>query len=369
VTLTNGGAYSPPQYNTPPPPPPWWQTAGSAIWNTLSGVAGTTGLTKVISVVWSTLAAAAAYVGEAATWLYYHLGIGKLANQFAAGLKALASAMVWALNQVLNFVASMINSLIQNAFEPFWTETTAYASHLAGDVQAGDNASSLGARSTDAATFWSDFGGPILMFGLAIAIVIEVVLVLVMGLTLGAGFLLGILIGIIVSTTLQGLEHSSSVSTNQLSSINELNSQAVTVVEVATNSTNPPDKSSTGYIHDFGTLAYDFGWVAGATTTSLGWDLMWSAFLDPNANVRDVVFGAVSFAVGVAGLAVDIAAVAGGSQTEKRTADVLGGVSFALDVTQLATSQSAREPPLSYLNYVTLALDGAVFLISVGSGP
>ncbi len=364
--VVSQGVYGPPPYSH--------QSSSSGglwgdFWNAVSPVVTTVAgaIVSLVGVVYNAVVAAYTYLNhlarEAAT-----VG-GQLLARAAATLVHIGNLLVAALRALALFIVSIILGLIQSAFTPFWTATTAYGGQLASDVQAGDNATSQSTRSSEAAAFWSDFGGSVLILGLATAIVIEVVLTIVMGLSFGTGFLIGILIGVVVSAALQALERSTSASTSQLSTISGLNSQAVTIVEAATNSTNPPDRSSSSYGQDFGTLAYNFGWVAGATTQSMGWTLMWAAFLDPDRKTRDLVFGAISFAVGIAGLAVAIAGAASHSQTEKRTADALGGVSFALDITQLATSPSAKKAPLSYLNYVTLALDGAVFLISVGSGP
>jgi hypothetical protein len=60
---------------------------------------------SIVSVVWNALTAAEAYIGEAGAWLSSHLGIGKLANQFASGLKTVASARSFARSRRPNVMA------------------------------------------------------------------------------------------------------------------------------------------------------------------------------------------------------------------------------------------------------------------------
>ena len=110
VTLENDGAYATPEYQQPPPSPSFWQAVGDAVWNTLSGIAN--GVTALVSVVWNAVQAAAAYVSEAASWLSSHLGLSKLASQFVSGLKTLASAMEWALQQALKGIEEAVSALL-----------------------------------------------------------------------------------------------------------------------------------------------------------------------------------------------------------------------------------------------------------------
>ncbi len=114
VSLRNDGAYSAPMYQQSQASTAWWQSAGAAVWNTVSGVALVTGFTKLVSVVWSSLQAAAAYIGEAAAAFSTLLGISKLANQFAATLKTITSAMEWALSTLWLIVKEEVLGYLSN---------------------------------------------------------------------------------------------------------------------------------------------------------------------------------------------------------------------------------------------------------------
>ncbi len=204
VTLTNGGAYAPPHYNTPPPPPPWWQTVGSAIYNTLSGVANAIGLTYVISVVWNNLAGDEAFIGEAATWLSNHLGITKLANQFVANLRTIASAMVWALQQFLVWLGKEVVTLLTAGID---AATFGITSSLTSLEQQESNAASgyawaYGKGSAAPANATGDllaFLTPLLIGGAVIGVVLIIGLTLLLPFSLGTAFLFPLLVPIIMA--------------------------------------------------------------------------------------------------------------------------------------------------------------------------
>jgi hypothetical protein len=112
VTLNNSGAYAPPKFQTQSSSPSFWSSLGSGIWNTLSGIAETTGLSKLGSVFWNAIQSAAAYIGEAAAWLSNHLGLGRLANQFAKGLKTLVSSMEWAIQALAQAILLVLKAAV-----------------------------------------------------------------------------------------------------------------------------------------------------------------------------------------------------------------------------------------------------------------
>jgi len=200
VTLPNSGAYSPPLYQSSSSPS-IWQKIGSAIWNTISGVANAVG--KLVSVVWNAIQAAAAYIGEAATWLSNHLGIGKLTSQFANGLKTLASAMEWALNTFLRWLATEITGLLSAGLN---SATAAFASGLA-SFEANEASAANGlawtfgqgkaALGNDTALLMS-FISPMLLGGGILGITISVVFTILTPFTLGLGFLFPLLIPILM---------------------------------------------------------------------------------------------------------------------------------------------------------------------------
>lgn len=227
LTLSNGGAYAPPQYQQPPPSPSWWQSVGSAIWNTLSGVAEITGLSELVSVVWNAVQAAAAYIGEAASWLSNHLGIGKLASQLVAGLKAIASAMEWALNQLLQLLVAAVRVLFSTVTNSVKALVAGYADVLSADSQplwAEYNASqTLGGHQS--VRFIDDLFGTPFLIALGISTLVAAAFVILQALSVGAEFVVNLLVGLLttavagaLATALTKLIPSSFLSTAMVSS-------------------------------------------------------------------------------------------------------------------------------------------------------
>jgi hypothetical protein len=189
VTLTNSGAYAPPKYEASSPAPSLWQAIGSAIWNTLSGIAEA--VTRIVSVVWNALAAAEAYIDEAAAWLSSHLGLGKIADQLASGLKMVASAMEWALDTLLAYLRAAAAGIIDSALVPFDSLRATFAQSLNEAVD-----------PTGPYAVWSVLGGPLFLLGYVVALAFEVVLFIIGLATLGASVLVNILVGALVGVGL-----------------------------------------------------------------------------------------------------------------------------------------------------------------------
>ena len=204
-TLRNDGSYAPPVWQQPPGQhnhKSFWQALGnfgSDIWNTLSGVAEVTGLTKVLSVVWNNLQASGAYIGNALTTLSNEVGLTRLASQLAAGLKVLASAMEWAWNQFVQWLIHHVidpplNSVvgpILSAAAGFDSSNAAAGNRTILDIQTNGSVSPKDglawAHSMDTAGLLGD--------GLGTALVVALTLLLPIGLE--ASFLIGIFLGLL----------------------------------------------------------------------------------------------------------------------------------------------------------------------------
>jgi hypothetical protein len=113
--LPNDGSFGPPKYNAPPPSLscPWYEFGLCSVFNTVSGY-----LTKLVTVIWGVVIAAAEYVGEAAAWLGQHLGITKLASQMWTVLKTVANAMEWAFLQLIATVVRLAQEAISLVWLP-----------------------------------------------------------------------------------------------------------------------------------------------------------------------------------------------------------------------------------------------------------
>jgi hypothetical protein len=206
VTLQNGGIYTPPEYQQSSTSPSLWQSGGSAIWNTVSGVADVTGLSKLVSVVWNGLQAAEAYIGESASWLSNHLGIGKLVSQFATGLRALAGAIEWAFNQLLTFVVDEVTSLLNNFLGDTKRTLGTYFDPLNDSLKLAydDQSYHGGATKADVASVYGSLSGSLLELLVGLSSVVAAALVLLTTIALGPGFLVGILVSVILGTMPKG---------------------------------------------------------------------------------------------------------------------------------------------------------------------
>jgi hypothetical protein len=200
TSLANSGAFSPPQFNQHwnPPPSNGWGSVGADIFNAVSGVVSLA--STFASVVWNGLTAAAAYVATAASWLLQHTGLADLANQLAKALKALVSAMEWALNQLLQYIIKLASAAMDTAFQPIVAAAVQYTSQLSDDFQAVIN-DTVADRSAakDEARFWSDVAQPLFYVALAVVVVIAIVLTILEDFSLGAGFIISIVVGVLVS--------------------------------------------------------------------------------------------------------------------------------------------------------------------------
>jgi len=201
ATLSNGGAYSAPKYQTTPPSAPWWGSVGLTIYDTVSGIAG------AVSVVWSDVAAAAAYVGEAARWLSDQLGLTRLETQFVTGLVSLAAAMAFALNVLLTrVVIPAIDALLNPAFAPITGAMSLYGLDLGVNLLlVGDDHADGLPIAPAAAEFWTNFSGPVFDFAFGVALALAIVLTILTGLSLGATFLIPIVVGIVIFSAGQAM--------------------------------------------------------------------------------------------------------------------------------------------------------------------
>lgn len=105
----NAGAYSAPAASGANPLTSWG-AVGTIIWNVVSGVSG------AVEIVWNALVAAEAYFAYLANEALDFL-LGSL-HQVSGVLRAVASAIMWAIEQLAAYLLSLVSSLLISAFTP-----------------------------------------------------------------------------------------------------------------------------------------------------------------------------------------------------------------------------------------------------------
>jgi hypothetical protein len=145
ATMANTGAYAPPTYQQPPGSPSPWQVIGSAICNTVSGVISTG--VGALSAGWNTLVASTAYIAELGAKLLA-LGISLLANQFEKAVKAIASAMEWAINELAQWIIWEIEGAVGLVVTTVKDALSGYTNNILGAEKKVLNDISTGASVT-----------------------------------------------------------------------------------------------------------------------------------------------------------------------------------------------------------------------------
>ena len=285
TSLRNDGAYSPPTYTQPHSSTSAWQAAGTAVWNTLSGIAEVTGITKVVSVVWNAVQSAEAYLGEAVTVLSTDLGLGKLANQFVKGLEKIASAMEWALEQLVNYIITLVKQALAAIVDPIINLAQNYYSNLNSSLASGN-----------AVQFANALDGPFFLLVLGLATAVEVALTLLTPIDLGPSFLVGLLIGLLISIALQSAATSGIVSA--LNGVTNFGGQMIRDVQgwVNTTSASANVKLPTRYNTEFSV----FSAVASLAVVPFSIGLMGHAFgLTGEQVTVDPTVPAIAFALAI----------------------------------------------------------------------
>jgi hypothetical protein len=304
TSLANSGSYVPPEYQNSTTSSNGWTTFGSTVWNAVSGVAAETGLSRFASAVWNGLIAATVYLERAATWLLNHLGITALVNQFAGTLRTLASAMAYALNQLLtNVIIPAIKATLGAALKPLIDIMSTYAINLNSAI---DPTSSEGV--------WSAIGG--VAFGMAFtaAIIIEAVLAIVFTMTIGGDVipesLTGFLIGIAVTSAMAIIP-------------------ALTLSDMESNCYT----WANGILPQSAYLADWDEWSSSLTYWETGPSVEWAAtVLAIGWHQEGAVSLAVAFALAIAGLIMTWDSTAGGGPLASVSAVMLNAFSFLFAV-------------------------------------
>ena len=178
----NAGAYGPPSSN--PSNPSVWQSVGTAIWNTVSGVIG------ALSVVWSSIVAAACYMAElaakVAAW-----GL-KVLTQTLSVLQSVAGAIANALDTLLIIIKqealavfSPITSAINDAMSS-WT-SPGLVSSFNRCVQ--DYIANGTVKPVDARGFFAALSGGPFMVITGLSVALEIALVILSAFSIGSSFI------------------------------------------------------------------------------------------------------------------------------------------------------------------------------------
>lgn len=157
-----------------------WGSLGVAAWNLVSGVVG------AIEVIWNAVIAAAAFIAYIAQEV-----VGLLLSvlhQASNILLDVASAIEWAINQLVNAIRTYVTELVNASLGFFYNLRTSYAQALMSAID-----------PTTSEEVWTAFSGALFYLGLTVAIVLQIGLGILTGLSLGATFLVNIIIGLILS--------------------------------------------------------------------------------------------------------------------------------------------------------------------------
>ncbi|MGP8146960.1 MAG: hypothetical protein ACLQAS_06070 [Thermoplasmata archaeon] len=244
ATYRNDGAYGTPVSTSQPPPPsePWWDVAASYVWNAFSGVV--TVVAKLFSVGWNGIAAAAAYLADAAAALASKLGITALVSQTVTALRTIGTAMWTVLQDLLNFVIGLITTAFTTVINSVTTGLKSAISSEAASFSAGSNGGvwaylaqkGTGSLPGNVSSDFENYLLPIILAGAAIAVVLAIVMGIALPFSLGIGLLVGLAVPLIVKA-LSGPSNPSSPSSSQSSQISSVvrSSSTVTVSSVTQN--------------------------------------------------------------------------------------------------------------------------------------
>ena len=345
VSVLNSGAYASPRYQQPPAPPTWWQSAGSIVSNTLSGIA--TSATKDYSVVWNGIQAAAAYIGEAASWLSNHLGLGKLASQLVAGLKALASAMEWAWNQLLEFLKAAAQAILNAIVAPAERGVSTWATSInAPFSQAWNSENSSGVTLPEANAIGSALGGAPFLISLGIGTAVSIALTILTPLDIGPSFLVGILIGLVAGAVL-----TSSVVDRSLAS---LSSQSVQTLGGLINPLLDAPSS------EWATIAAVVGLIGAGSEVPYSWYVLAQAYKVPGA--PDIAAdAAATMIVALASIFIGVLAVHAAAHTLLLFAFILACLALAAVSVHFFGTILRDLPSISTLGWIDFGLAATAF--------
>jgi hypothetical protein len=275
----------------------------------LSGVVALT--TRVISAIWNGIQSAAAYVGDASVWLSNHLGLGKLQNQLAGTLRALASDMVSAFEAlVYDVIVPAIDVLIQPIVTLVESGMSAYSSNLGAKLQSAWNTvnSTGSVTGSEEWAVGNAFGGTPLEVALGLGIAATIALTLLSPMDLGPSFFVGLVLGLVA-----GAVFASGFWNNGISTFGE---RTVFALEnLANDSTVLP-------VSEWATVAGIIGLAAAGTEAPWSIYMMAQVFKTPGT----VGLGADAAAV----LAIDLIAIVCGATADARGITVLAVFAFTM---------------------------------------
>ena len=125
---------------------------------------------------WNAAIAAYNFVAKVGNWMLHHTPLGKLANQAAMTLK-IAGAILWALQQVLNYLKGLVTASLSPVLGAVDNAMQGYYDPLWGDLNATyvRVGSGLQVPPSEARALWKDVGSEPLVVTLGIGTAMEVV--------------------------------------------------------------------------------------------------------------------------------------------------------------------------------------------------
>jgi hypothetical protein len=230
-TVRNDGSYDPPVYGGQSAQSPGWLTYFSEVWNSLSGVVSylVDGAETLLSVAWSATIAAFVYLLAASVHLAF-LGIGILATQTVAALKQVASAMVWALDQLFNQLYLLARAALALVIDPIVNGAEAFDGTLAAASNATINdIDHTGVVAQADGLAWAHSFDSLAVWGTAIGAAVVVALTILLPFDQGATLILRALLSLVPSFVQNAIPGLPSLSSFTSQAVLELGSHLVSI--------------------------------------------------------------------------------------------------------------------------------------------
>ena len=357
------GLFGPP---STPLPSNYTSSFWGEFWNAVSSVVtnpvGT--IESLAGVVWNEATAAYAYA-------YYlrteglALG-GEIVARTVAAAEHVGEEIASAMGAFLNWLYTLVKDALDAILAPLWNACVSYAQALVNDL--GASYSDFGnygyVPGADSQRFWSDFGGPIFITALVIAVTVEAVITLVEGFSLGAGFIVPILLSLVITAAMQAKQ---SYASPNLSAHQQFSTPSPAMIWVASsvlndtpvNGTPAPGTHSSNYTDSWRTWADVFGWSWSLFGGTLSFGMIGASFSDKTG----IVAAVTAFVLSVAAIILSFVALANNSWWLPYIVEGVAVTSVILDAYSLL-QPAGQEPGWLALNVISFVGDSAAASIT-----
>jgi hypothetical protein len=364
AAIVGNGTYGSPPYETitQPSSNPW-----AEFWNAASIVLTTIGsaIVSLPGIFWSASESAVRYFDELGREAM-QLG-AQVEHRIASILVGLGKAILSNLNLFLAWLVTAIKRALGPVVQPVWNACVSYGQTLVNDLGSAysDFTTDHYVPGGDSSRFWTDFGGPVFVAAVVIAVVAEVVITLVDGLSLGGGFVAPILLSLVVTTVMQAKEPFASPNVPNQAEFSSPSpamiwAASVLVNNTAVNGTPASGTQASNYTNSWRTWADVFGWSWSLFSGTLAFGMIGSAFSDKSGILASVT----SFVLAVVAILLSFVALTNHSWWLPYIILGVGMSSIFLDLYSLSTP-GGRSPGWYALNIMSLIGDGAAFVITL----